>query len=331
MLSVIVPVYNASQYLRRCLDSLLAQDVNAYEIICVNDGSIDESNAILAEYEISYPNVIRVLRQPNSGVSAARNNGMSVAKGEVIAFCDSDDYLIPGAYRYLLETYWRDDLDVLKFNSITLDGVALKTWHETNDVQGTVLFEGEGRKFYQQAKPCFVWQSFYRKAFLDAHGIRFGAINYAEDIAFNLDLFMLNPRFMAVSSNVYRYTVSEGQLTRARGSEAMHKAVNDLISLMGMMQTYAEVYQDMRQTLDEYKECLMLSCARRMLSADYTKDEWVSVKASLLQVKVLPMHILGKYAKVINLMMKYYAIYSVVGAFYRVLFIPYILPRMSRN
>ena len=79
MLSVIVPVYNASQYLRRCLDSLLAQDVNAYEIICVNDGSIDESNAILAEYEISYPNVIRVLRQPNSGVSAARNNGLSVA------------------------------------------------------------------------------------------------------------------------------------------------------------------------------------------------------------------------------------------------------------
>ena len=120
-LSVIVPVYNAEKYLSRCIDSLLNQEVVEYEIVCVNDGSTDGSGAILREYKRKNPDVLMLIEQENQGLPAARNIGMSVATGDIITFCDSDDYLIPGAYGYLLKNFWKEGIDVLKFNSITLD------------------------------------------------------------------------------------------------------------------------------------------------------------------------------------------------------------------
>ena len=106
-LSVIVPVYNVERFLPRCLDSLLRQGMEAgeWEVICVNDGSPDNSAAILAEYEKKYPDVFKVITQENQGLGGARNTGTALAQGEWIAYLDSDDYIIDGAYRYLLDHF----------------------------------------------------------------------------------------------------------------------------------------------------------------------------------------------------------------------------------
>ena len=105
-LSFIVPVYNVAQYLRKCVDSLLAQDYDDYEIILVDDGSTDNSPQICDEYvrenelesegvrELGKP-LISVLHQENRGLSAARNAGVRIARGEYICFVDSDDYWEP--------------------------------------------------------------------------------------------------------------------------------------------------------------------------------------------------------------------------------------------
>ncbi len=87
-ISVVVPVYNSEKYLRQCLDSLTGQTFKDMEIICVNDGSTDDSQEILEEY----PHII-VIHQENLGVSAARNAGMRAACGEYIGFVDSDDWV----------------------------------------------------------------------------------------------------------------------------------------------------------------------------------------------------------------------------------------------
>lgn len=108
ILSVIVPVYNADPFISRCLDSLICQwpeEDARYEIICVNDGSTDRSAQILAEYQIKYPSRIKLYRQENQGHAAARNAGMSLAQGEIITFCDADDYLATGSYYYLSHTF----------------------------------------------------------------------------------------------------------------------------------------------------------------------------------------------------------------------------------
>lgn len=89
--SIIIPVYNTEKYLRECIQSCINQDVdsNDYEIICINDGSKDQSLSILKEYELNYKNVT-VIEQQNSGVSVARNKGISAASGDYIWFVDSD-------------------------------------------------------------------------------------------------------------------------------------------------------------------------------------------------------------------------------------------------
>lgn len=101
-ITVIVPVYNVQKYLRQCLDSLYQQVRPDYEVILVNDGSTDESPAICREYQQKYPNTI-VVDQENAGLSAARNAGIKIAKGNYIYFLDSDDWLAPNAIKLLYD------------------------------------------------------------------------------------------------------------------------------------------------------------------------------------------------------------------------------------
>lgn len=131
MISVIVPVYNSAPYLAQCLNSILAQTYSNVEIICVNDGSTDESLEILHTFAQNEPR-ITVLSQENAGVSAARNAGLDAAKGEYITFVDSDDALEPDMYETLLNLAAEHQADIAHcgYKKIHLDGT-------TKDVQGT--------------------------------------------------------------------------------------------------------------------------------------------------------------------------------------------------
>ncbi|MBC1274400.1 glycosyltransferase family 2 protein, partial [Listeria booriae] len=90
--SIILPVYNVAPYLKACLDSLCVQTFQDFEVIAVNDGSTDESLTILDAYQGILPQ-LRIISQPNQGLSAARNRGLQEVSGEYVYFLDSDDYL----------------------------------------------------------------------------------------------------------------------------------------------------------------------------------------------------------------------------------------------
>ena len=100
--SIIVPVYNVEKYLRKCLDSLVNQTLKDIEIICINDGSTDDSLNILQEYAREHHNVV-VIDQENQGVSIARNNGINKAQGDYIGFVDPDDWVEPDMFKILYE------------------------------------------------------------------------------------------------------------------------------------------------------------------------------------------------------------------------------------
>ena len=118
-LSVIIPVYNAERYLRRCLDSVLAQTLREFEVICVDDGSTDGSAAILAEYAAKDTRV-RVRTQENRGQGAARNRGLEVARGEYIYFVDADDELAgANAIEQVVDTMALLSLDLALFDAET--------------------------------------------------------------------------------------------------------------------------------------------------------------------------------------------------------------------
>lgn len=123
MVSIIIPVYNSSQYLERCVDSLLRQSEIDIEIILVNDGSIDGSKAICDRYSMSDKRII-VIHQENAGASVARNNGLAVAKGEYITFVDSDDYVDADYIRSMADVMKNTDCDLVITGrtQIKLDG-----------------------------------------------------------------------------------------------------------------------------------------------------------------------------------------------------------------
>jgi glycosyltransferase involved in cell wall biosynthesis len=115
LVSVVVPIYNVSGYLSECLDSLQAQTLTDFEVVCVDDGSTDDSAQIAAGYA-DLDRRLTLLRQENGGLSAARNTGLRHARGEYVLFLDSDDYLSAQTLYELTQTARRDDLDVLFFD-----------------------------------------------------------------------------------------------------------------------------------------------------------------------------------------------------------------------
>lgn len=110
-ISVVVPAYNVGPWLGQCLDSLLSQTYKNLEIIVVNDGSTDDTGAVLADYAARNPSII-VIEQENSGVTTARLRGVSVASGEWIGFCDGDDQVDPDMFARLMENAKAYDVDI---------------------------------------------------------------------------------------------------------------------------------------------------------------------------------------------------------------------------
>ena len=161
LVSIIIPVYNAEHTLCKCLDSILEQDFNNYEIILVNDGSKDSSLDICNEYGSKHHN-ISVINQNNAGVSSARNAGLDVAKGDWITFIDSDDYIENGFFN-CLDTY-NEDLIILNSKNLSPTGnisdslfsKASKQLHKKNGIThfisnniDNMLFRGPCAKFYK--------------------------------------------------------------------------------------------------------------------------------------------------------------------------------------
>ena len=207
-LSVVVPVYNVEKYLPRCLDSLLRQglEVGEYEVICVNDGSPDNSAEILAEYEKKHPDIIKVIKQENKGLGEARNTGMRVAQGEYIAFVDSDDYIIDQGFGYLCSHFLNKKPDIVSYWSVTLTPYQLKHYMYSDKPDGEVYFEGDGIDAYNKYSIFFSTDKLYKRSFLAEHGVWFDQVCISEDIRFNFQLFRYNPYMMMTSCNIYRYT-----------------------------------------------------------------------------------------------------------------------------
>ena len=188
-ISVIIPVYNAEKYLRACLDSVLNQVGFSVEVICVDDGSTDDSPAILREYAARDPRVT-VLTQTNQGPGVARNAGLAVAKGEYVMFLDADDRLTSGrnlgtAFDYAKSN--RLDVLVLSSNKLlnegggSLDGGSLRREMIPSEKVFTPEAVGINLFVFTVQVP---WAKLYRREFITTHGLNFPALTRSEDFPF---------------------------------------------------------------------------------------------------------------------------------------------------
>ena len=121
VISIIIPVHNLEKYIADCLESCLMQDIENYEIICVDDGSQDGSGAILDKYAAKYPETIRVVHKSNGGVSSARNVGIEAARGDYIWFVDGDDCIKPNCLSYLLSIARSEKCEIMSVQDVMFD------------------------------------------------------------------------------------------------------------------------------------------------------------------------------------------------------------------
>ncbi|MCI9361029.1 MAG: glycosyltransferase [Hungatella sp.] len=172
--SVIVPVYNVENYLPQCLDSILAQTLKDIEIICVDDGSTDQSGEILDQYA-SKDKRFMVLHRANSGYGAAMNAGLDVAKGEYIGIAESDDCILPEMYETLYLAAVRDDLDLVKSDAIYwIESLGYrKRIHDPwlDDYYDRVLYEEDRNLLFDFFMN--IWTGIYKRTFLQQFTIRF--------------------------------------------------------------------------------------------------------------------------------------------------------------
>ena len=208
LLSIIVPVYNAEQYLSRCINSLLNQHLNNFEIILVDDGSNDGSAKICDDYAQKNDDIIHVIHTANGGVSRARNIGINAAQGEYITFVDSDDYVLPDILSVLFENILNNSFDIIQFLYIISPDIinykTIKRDIEINDNNKAIKYCFYP-KYIQNSACC----KLFRKELL--YNVRFDeSLKYAEDQKFVIECCSKANRIKLLNIKGYVYWQNDG-------------------------------------------------------------------------------------------------------------------------
>ncbi|WP_458400198.1 glycosyltransferase [Mailhella sp.] len=207
--SVIIPVYNTEDYLRECLDSVIEQTLEDIEIICVDDGSTDNSLDILKEYA-EKDRRITILAQQNLFAGVARNAGIAVAKGEYLHFLDSDDWLSADSYQTLYEIIKQQQVDFIKFKSFSYDNEKKQVVERgfTDMALVPSCYFNKKLSFANDYAALSIasdapWSGLYLRNFIDKNGIRFDNLRCANDVTFYFkclsscsDVYISDKRFV---------------------------------------------------------------------------------------------------------------------------------------
>lgn len=213
VISIVVPVYNVEQYVEKCLTSLVNQDIphDSYEIIVVNDGSKDNSLIIVENYAKNHNN-IRVINQPNKGLSGARNTGIEQAVGDYIWFVDSDDWIKENCLNRIVETCRAQDLDVLQICAARIvNGVPVRRFHRPH--LGEVK---KGKDFLSERFPFCAPFSIYRRDFLLKNNLKFMEGIYHEDNEFSPRVFYYANRVAPIDDVLYFVYPNPRSITRTK-------------------------------------------------------------------------------------------------------------------
>lgn len=239
LLSVVVPVYNCEKYIKKCIYSILNQSLENIEIIIIDDGSTDKSQEILDE--ICKDDLrIKLIKQKNKGVSAARNKGIEIASGKYIGFVDSDDYIHKDMYKKMYEKAIENDCDIVvcNVNDVTNNNkkVSLNLKQGIIDIKKLTV-----DKFLMEEYPKLgtaVWHKIFRSELIKKNKIEF--INYnqvsSEDTIFNYMSMIKSNRIYCIEEPLYDYMIRDESLTKSK--HAKENMINRSLNTVNIMSRY---------------------------------------------------------------------------------------------
>ena len=203
-LSIVIPVYNTEKYLKKCLDSIFSQTFKDFEVICVDDGSTDNSLEVLKQFPL-----VRIIKKQNKGSGAARNIALACTKGEYVLFVDSDDWLVDCAFEKLIRSVETFNTDILIFGAFTYSNGKLRSGsYGVKKIPKKYLhkvfnksdFKDEIFKF-----PSTAWTKLYKRNFLINNNINFQNIRVGQDQIFFVKSMLQANAIAVLNKNLYCY------------------------------------------------------------------------------------------------------------------------------
>ena len=230
-LSIIIPAYNVEKYIEKCIESVLQQDLDNYEIIIINDGSTDKTNEILEKYK----NIksIKIINQKNKGLSGARNTGLKNCIGKYVLFLDSDDFVEKNSIKKILNEIQHNDLEILAFNFWIYYNKE-RYYLEKRKLIDKKNFSGEEylkSNLLNKSYPMS-WLNIYNKEFLLKNNLFFKEGILHEDIEFNIRLLLKVKKMSYFNVPIIYYRQREGSITK--------KKLNRRYSYIKILKTYLE-------------------------------------------------------------------------------------------
>lgn len=227
--SIIVPIYKVEKYLKRCLESLVSQTFQEIEIICVNDGSPDQSQKIVDEYVEKYPHLVKGYLKENGGLSDARNYGLNLASGDYVAFIDSDDWVEPEMIEKMYRAAREQEADLVicdfvmdweteEKESLYISGIR----QESTDFMRNVLLSGPS-----------AWNKLYKKDLFLKTDIRYPKGLWYEDLATTLRLIMNTNKIAHVKEAFVHYIQREGSIMAT-----LNEKVLDIYKVLELIEDY---------------------------------------------------------------------------------------------
>lgn len=248
LLSIIIPMYNSAKWLPKCLDSVLHQDIaeDDLEIICINDGSPDDSEEIAKHYQTTHPDSVVVLSQENQGPSGARNNGMRHATGKYICFVDPDDFVEPNVYGGLLKQMEDQQLDILRFNYQIVDEdyrLVNKREFELQFDYSPSIMTGAYFLANRMDIACHIWKYVYRTELITANQIWCFTGDYFDDTPWLPMVLMKAERLGVCGTVVYDYLDRNDSLVKIKTLASVKRKREGYLLLIRLLKEEIEILQ----------------------------------------------------------------------------------------
>ena len=279
LLSIILPIYNVEKYLSVCLDSLLKQNIDesVYEIICVNDGSPDECEQIILNYQKEHGNIL-LINKENEGVSKARNVGLTTAKGRYIWFIDPDDFIRPNCLKYILNILDAEKADVcnILYKSVpeetTLDDIMTEQ-HLSYSKKGGM--EGS----------C--WTHIVKRE--QAATVN-EALDYGEDYLWEFETCALAEKQISIFPAIYFYRQRINSAMHSLSEEKARKHITDMYKLALCYQNLQneDKYKCLKRNIEDRIGLCVQSIIIAMLKNKFSKSEMKEQIMALEQEKLYP-------------------------------------------
>ena len=239
VLSFIIPLYNSAQWLEKCLYSVLNQDIpeSDMEIICVNDGSPDNSAEMAREIAKEHPSIM-VIDQENQGPSGARNNGMRHATGKYLCFVDPDDYVEPNVYGGLIKQMEEQQLDMLRFDYQIVDenyNLVPKRPFELKFDYTPQLMTGTEFLINRLDIACNIWRYIYRTDIITKNNIWCYTGDYYDDTPWLPLVLMKAERMNICNTVVYDYLERSDSLVNAKSPRAVQRKIDGGLMLLEIL------------------------------------------------------------------------------------------------